>query len=482
MLKRDAEKLLDESKDAARKNLLNIILKSGGMLDQLNETDIGKTPQFKNVCNKLGSINSGAAFLKKFVENPNDEQTQKARKDLKTAINNCFANANTSASPEQDDANLIFLLLKELMAKDIERLDLDKIIYLSVDVRSTKSYHIERACKFNNMIRRSADQKGEAEKQFNKLDVRRILKYYYVSSTPKEDPEPDDLEMFRTTVKDACDLYLKLLNEGGTDKEKLEFTRYFVSTNTIRRAEDQNKQLRIINYFTPEHDKALRDISNVLFSNEPISKLEYDINTQEGLEKLFQTYTTTVLPNCVNDVIEQLNRHYKEFSEYITNLAAQYDISLSAIANGHTLKDYILNLYKVYENTATGQEKSEKLAVCIGSMFYPSELQRMGCVAYDGPDYEDYVIACNRKIKPLYNKAKAACKNELTSLYKFLGDYIEIEDGHIIYNVCIKSVKYIETIYSSQFAAIKDIDIKKCPEEVQNAIKYGLSKFDKPQK
>ncbi|MGN1041705.1 MAG: hypothetical protein ACI4PJ_03145, partial [Acutalibacteraceae bacterium] len=344
MLNSDAKILKGTTKAKAREDLLDIIFKDGGILNQLKETDIGTTTQFENICAQLRSVKSGDAFLKKFVNDPYDEETQGNRKKLKKAIDEYFKSVNQCEDTEQqDDANLVFLLIKELMAKDIERLD-NKTVYRHLPF--DKEDAMQHATKFNIIIRRSDDPEEEVAKQLSSLTSQKTLKYYYVKSEPKGDPDPKDLEVFKKTVTEIGNLYLKLLEEG-TEEEKLEFTRYFVSIHyCIQRAEEENEIVRVVNYFTSEDNKVLGEISNKLFSVDPLP--EYNIGTSEGLHSLFTYYIENELKTCAKNLEENLKQNYAMFEEQLKKDLKEplKDIKTTSPDDLSYLYDRIVYLYK----------------------------------------------------------------------------------------------------------------------------------------
>ncbi len=491
MLNREAKILLDDDKEKARKALLDIILKKGGMLDQVEGMAISGETQFKQICTELNSIKSGNDFLAKFVTNPNDAQKQRDRKDLKTALSNYFANANNGNSPQQYDATLVCLLLKELMAKDIDRLDNDaEIIYTRGYSPGLYDAYMRKARRFNNIISTSTNRQQEAIRQFKTITDtdKKTLKYYNISYIPKGEPEFKDNELITKTVEAACDLYLELLDNGGTEPELLEFTRYFVSTATIKRIDSK----KIIPYFTPEDNDDLLKISKVLFASEPTKDI-----TPDELEKLLHDYIETKLKPCAAKVTKQLQDIYEQFVKEIETEAANYKLSLDTkplrsiphrdrsleIKNLNTpLKTFILNLYKDYSATATietEQRKLGRLISSLGSMFYSSDLQYWNndVTPYTGPDYKGFVNNCYNKIIEKCKLSEQIYQDASDSLRKFLKPYIDIDDSNIIRHVYLRSHDYIKGIYSSQFKDNKQQKIQQSYNRILKFITDNLEEF-----
>lgn len=496
MLNSDAKILKGTTKAKAREDLLDIIFKDGGILNQLKETDIGTTTQFENICAQLRSVKSGDAFLKKFVNDPYDEETQGNRKKLKKAIDEYFKSVNQCEDTEQqDDANLVFLLIKELMAKDIERLD-NKTVYRHLPF--DKEDAMQHATKFNIIIRRSDHPEEEAVEQLSSLTSLKTLKYYYIKSRPKGNPDPKDLEVFKKTITEIGNLYLKLL-EKGTEEEKLEFTRYFVSIWCgDDREEGRYEIVRIVNYFTSEDNTVLGEISNKLFSVDPLPKLKYNINTKEGCKALFEYYIENIVKPCAGKVEKQLQDIYQQFVTEIEAEANNYKLSLDTeslrsiprrdrsleIKNLKTpLRTFILDLYKECSATATttiDTSRLSRLASNIGYMFYSSDLKYWNndTTPYTGPNYRDFVqITCRNKIIEKCESLMKIYQDAEKSLGEFLKPYIDDDDSGIVLKLYQRSTYCIQKIYSSQFESDeqKTIIIEKSCNAVLNYIE-GLLK------
>ena len=473
MLNRDAKILQDTNKAEARKDLLDIIFESGGILGLLKKSVIGKSQKFKEVCGELNNINNGIEFLKKFVNDPYDEETQGNRKKLKKAIDEYFKSVNQCEDTEQqDDANLVFLLLKELMAKDIQRLD-NKTVYQQIT--SSFAFYpkddMERATRFNVIIRRSDDPEEEVAKQLSSLTSQKTLKYYYVESKPEGNPDPKDLKVFKKTVTEIGNLYLKLLEEG-TEEEKLEFTRYFVSIHyCIQRSEDENGIVRVVNYFTSKDNKVLFEISDELFSVDPLPELEYNINTKEGRKALFEYYIENIIKPCAGKVEKQLQDIYQQFVTEIEAEANNYKLSLDTkplrsilrrdqsleIKNLNApLRTFILDLYKecsANATTAIDIKRLSRLAGNIKYMFYKNDLKFCDndVTPYTGPDYQGFVQTCQNEIIEKCKSLIEIYQGATASLYEFLKPYIDNDDSGIVLKVYQQSEYCIKKIYSSQF-------------------------------